>query len=152
MRLRKTAALAVLVTLGQAGQAQDSGLKIFVLEGEGAFNNVKRRVGRDPVVEVRDDSGRPVAGAAVSFTLPISGAGGTFLNGSRTFATTTDEQGRAASKGLKPNFTEGRFNIHVIASANGKGASAVISQSNTLAGGSIAGAQAGGRGDRKSVV
>ena len=137
--MKSLAIFFLLAVLGGPGAAQDGGLlKIVVLEGEGAFNNIKKRVGRDPVVEVRDENDHPVAGAKVMFALPPDGASGTFTGGGKTFNIVTDERGRGATKGMKPNSTEGRFKIKVIASAAGKVGSAFVSQSNTLAGGAIA--------------
>ena len=52
--------------------------------GEGAINNVKQKVNRDLIVQVEDESHRPIAGAALVFFLPDQGASGTFVNGSRT--------------------------------------------------------------------
>src|SRR6059036_2707594 len=130
MRIKTMAAfLAALTTLCQGAAAQESGfLKIVALEGEGAFNDIRRKIARDPVVEVRDEANRVVAGAPVVFSLPDSGPSGTFAGGSRIFTATTDAQGRARGEGLKPNSIEGRFNIKVTASASGRSGTAVISQ------------------------
>jgi hypothetical protein len=53
-------------------------LNLVIVEGEGAINNVKQRVNRDPIVQVEDENHRPIAGAAVIFFLPDRGASGTF--------------------------------------------------------------------------
>jgi len=120
------------------------GLRLVVLQGEGAFNDIQRKTGRDPVVEVRDENDRPLAGAQVVFSLPESGAGGTFEGGVRTFTTTSDPNGMAAARGLKPNSVEGRFQIRVIASLGGKTGTVAITQSNTLAGGAVVPGKRGG--------
>src|SRR4051794_37604175 len=70
-------------------------IDIIVAEGEGAVNNVRQRAGHDPVVKVEDDDHRPVTGAAVVFTLPISGASGEFGNGSKSLTVMTDKDGLA---------------------------------------------------------
>jgi hypothetical protein len=44
---------------------ESGGLKIVVLKGEGAVNNIKARTATPPVVEVRDVEDKPVAGAEV---------------------------------------------------------------------------------------
>ena len=45
---------------------QEAGsLKIVVIEGEGALNNIRSRTATQPVVEVRDENDRPVEGAEV---------------------------------------------------------------------------------------
>jgi hypothetical protein len=133
------------------GRAQDKQLKIVILEGEGAFNDMKHRVARNPVVEVRDESGRPVPGAQVTFSLPEIGPGGTFAGGSKKFTVTTDAQGRAAAEGLKPNAIEGRFHTRVTATAAGVTGSIAISQRNTLAGGFVE-VRKGGIGKGKIVL
>src|SRR5271165_6579484 len=113
-------------------------LIINVVEGEGALNNVKQRVNREPIVQVEDENHKPIAGAAVVFFLPTTGPGGTFANGSQTLTVTTDSLGRAAAKGIVPNHQTGQMQIRVTASHNGLTASATISQMN------IVGANVGG--------
>src|SRR5271170_234421 len=112
-------------------------LNIVIVEGEGTLNNVKQRVNREPIVQVEDENHKPVAGAAVIFSLPNTGASGTFANGSQTLTVTTDATGRAAATGIHPNHVLGKLQIRVTASANGLSASAVITQTN------IAGANVG---------
>jgi len=107
-----------------------SKLKIVVLEGQGAVNNLRQRTAREPVVEIRDENDRPVAGASVTFILPESGPSGVFPNGSRIVTTVSDEKGQAAGLGLRPNRVAGDFEIRVTASHQGRAASASISQTN----------------------
>jgi hypothetical protein len=130
------------VAAQQAQPGPEPKLKIIVLEGEGAINNIRQRTAREPIVEVQDENNRPVAGAMVLFTLPDNGPSGTFANGSKTYMTTTDPQGKAIAKGLKPNKTEGQFQIAVQVTAQSLTASAVIAQSNVT--GAAAAAAAGG--------
>jgi hypothetical protein len=113
-------------------------LFINIVEGEGALNNVKQRVNREPIVQVEDENHKPIAGAAVIFFLPTSGPSGTFANGSQTLTVTTDSLGRASATGIRPNRVIGKMQIRVTASANGQSASAIITQAN------IAGANVGG--------
>jgi hypothetical protein len=117
--------------------AQVRELKIAIVQGEGAFNNIERRLGRNIIVEVQDENGKPVAGADVTFVAPQMGASVTF-EGASTMTRKTNEEGRAATSGLVPNGVEGRFEIRVLASHNGVRQSAVIAQSNTAAGGVVA--------------
>lgn len=141
-------ALALLLTLPavaplHSAQAQEtSRLKILVLEGQGAINNIRQRTARDPIVEVQDENNRPVAGAVVTFLLPDRGASGTFANGARSLSVTTDAQGRAVATGLQPNNVEGEYQMRVSASHQGQIASATITQSN-IAGVAAAAAGAG---------
>src|SRR5437899_1160269 len=86
-----------------AQQAELPKLNIIVVEGEGAINNIRQRTAREPIVQVEDENHRPVAGAAVVFTLPSRGASGVFANGAKNVTVLTDDQGRAVARGLKPN-------------------------------------------------
>jgi hypothetical protein len=109
--------LATLVlALSGPATAQVAILQIHVVEGEGAVHSPGSRISRPLVVEVTDETGRPVAGAAVSFHLPDDGPTGLFLNGLRTEVSTTDAVGRAALHGLVLNRTAGRFQLRVVAS------------------------------------
>jgi hypothetical protein len=123
--------LAVLLALPAIAMAEPqraSGpeLKIIVVEGDGAINNIRERTARDPVVRVENDDHQPIAGASVTFVLPDLGAGGFFPGGHTSLSTTTDHEGRAAARGLKPNNVAGRFSIRVNASYEGCTAVAVI--------------------------
>jgi hypothetical protein len=132
-----SAALSFLLTVSLLS-AQTPKLNIVIVEGEGAINNIRQRVAREPIVQVEDENRKPVGGAIVTFLLPNQGAGGTFSNGSRMLTVTTDSQGRAAMRGFRPNSVEGKFEIRVNASANGAQGSAVITQTNALAAGAAA--------------
>lgn len=125
--------MAVAKPASSEGQLQPAGkLNLFIVEGEGAINNIRQRTAREPVVEVQDENHRPVAGAAVLFALPRGGASGTFANGATTLSVTTDAQGRAVARGLKPNNVAGQFEIAVTASYAGATAIATIRQTNSL--------------------
>jgi hypothetical protein len=113
-----------------AGSLGAQELRITVLEGEGAINNIRERTARAPVVRVLDDDGRPVADATVNFSVPEYGAGGSFPGGHTTLTATTDQDGRAVGRGLRPNNVAGRFQIRVSASSRGLSATASISQVN----------------------
>jgi hypothetical protein len=131
--------LLLLPSLTHASQApQVTALKIVVLEGEGAINNIKQRTAREPIVQVEDENHKPVAGALVLFTLPDSGPSGVFPGGSKTLMVYTDAQGRAAGKGLQPNKNAGQFQIAVNATYKGLTTSTTISQSNALVGAAAA--------------
>lgn len=105
-------------------------LSIQVIEGQNAINNIHRNTAYEPVVEVQDAEGKPVAGASVTFTLPSVGASATFTDGAKTIILQTDVMGRAAARGLHPNNQMGQFEIRVTASYNGDTASAIITQTN----------------------
>jgi hypothetical protein len=113
---------------GQAGPAPK--INIVIVDGEGAINNIRQRTAREPIVQVEDENHRPVAGAVILFTLPSRGASGVFADGSRTFTTLTDAQGRAVARGITPNQVSGQMQIRVDASFQGQTAHTTITQSN----------------------
>lgn len=117
-------------------------LKIWIIEGEGGVNNIKKGTATKPVVEVRDRNDKPVAGAAVLFALPDLGPSGTFTNGSRFLTVVTDANGRAASTAFRPNNVAGQFKIDVSASYQGQTARTTITQSNSLAAAAAGGVSA----------
>jgi hypothetical protein len=106
-------------------------LKILVLEGEGAVNNIEKRKGTPPVVEVRDENDRPVEGATVVFRLPPAGPGASFPGQQLSKSFRTNVQGQAIATGLLPNREAGRFRIHVTATADNRIGETDISQTNS---------------------
>lgn len=118
----------------QAAQTEreSHGLKLVVLEGDGAINNIKEGRAREPVVQVLNAADQPVAGAVVSFVLPALGPTAVFSNGSSTLSIPTDQEGKAVARGLRPNNVVGQFEIRVTAVFEGSLARAVITQTNAL--------------------
>lgn len=110
------AAAALVVALVSIATAQVAILQIQIVEGEGGVYAPGARSARPLTVEVTDETGRPVAGAAVSFHLPEDGPSGTFGNGLRTEVATTDERGRAVLRSMQVNRLPGRFQMRIIAS------------------------------------
>jgi len=127
-------------------------LKIVILEGEGAINNIRQRTAREPIVQVQDENDRPVAGAVVTFALPDRGASGVFANDATSMSVITDSQGRAVAEGLRPNSVTGEMQIRVTASSQGQTASAVITQTNSMIAGTIAGGAGGGSGKLITIL
>jgi hypothetical protein len=112
-------------------QAQEAGLaalNIVIVEGEGAINNARQRVAREPIVQVQDENRKPVAGATVTFFLPNQGASGVFANGAKSLTVLTDSNGQAVARGLRVNNVAGNYQIRVSASYQGRTASTVIHQ------------------------
>ncbi len=72
-------------------------------------------VARPLTVQVTDDMGQPVAGAAVSFQLPPEGPSGLFSNGLRTDLAITDAEGRATIHSIQLNRDGGQFRIRITA-------------------------------------
>jgi hypothetical protein len=129
-----------------------SSLRIVIVEGDGAINNVRQRVNREPVVQVEDENRKPIAGAVVVFFLPDQGPSGSFVNGSKTLTVTTDNQGQAAARGIKFNNQTGQLQIRVTASFQGLTASAIITQTNVAGGGGGGGAAGGGLSTTAKVL
>ena len=135
-----TAAALILLTLAgppcvPAQTPPPLKLQIVIIGGEGSINNIKQRTAREPIVEVRDENNRPVAGAIVLFAAPDRGASGVFLNGTRTTSVTTDANGQAVGRDFKPNQSSGSMQMTVTATFNGLTASAVINMMNAGGGG-----------------
>ena len=128
-------------------------LNVTVLEGEGAFNNIKLRLGKNLRIAVRDEAGEPVSGAKVTFTGPAVGPGITFGKNGNKFETVTDERGQAATVELAPNASEGTFGVRVTVSAGTLQQTHLVRQSNTLAGGiPDPKKKSGGSGGKKALL
>jgi len=106
----------LVVALAGSAAAQVAILQIQVVEGEGAVHLPGSRSSRPLTVQVTDETGKPVEGAAVSFHLPEDGPGGLFINGLRTDVAATDARGRASSRGIQFNRSGGRFQVRIFAS------------------------------------
>ncbi|MEO8371233.1 MAG: hypothetical protein ABI806_18760 [Candidatus Solibacter sp.] len=132
--MKSLAILLCILNAFPALQAQTlpTELNIVVVEGEGATNNVRQRVARNPLVRVEDENHKPVAGAAVVFTLPTEGATGEFGNGAKTLTVLTDRDGTAAAQGLKMNPIAGKIPIHINASYRNLTARTTITQFSVL--------------------
>jgi hypothetical protein len=109
-------AAAGFLAVPWAAVCQTAILQIRVLEGDGAVHAAGSRTARPLIVEVTDETGKPIERAAVSFHLPEEGAGGVFLNGLRTDVALTDAAGRASVRGLQWNRVPGRLEVRIFAS------------------------------------
>lgn len=106
-------------------------LKIRIVEGDEAVNNVRQRVAREPIVQVEDENRKPVAGAIVVFFLPTAGSGASFPGGVQSLTVVADESGRAVARGLTSNTLEGKYTMRVTASHRGATGSADVKMSNS---------------------
>jgi hypothetical protein len=115
-------------------------LRIVILEGEDVSNNIKERTAREPIVQVEDENHKPVAGAAVLFTVTTQSghAGATFLNGAKTFSGQTDANGQIHAQGFHPNGHAGQFHINVTASKGQLTSHTTIAQTNVAVAGTAA--------------
>ncbi|MBM3739487.1 MAG: hypothetical protein FJW39_27280 [Acidobacteria bacterium] len=127
-------------------------LKVSVIEGEGAKNNIRSRTATAPVVEVKDASDKPVNGAEVVFQLPMVGPSGSFNGWLKTQTVRTDQNGRATVTGYAPNDEAGRFNIKVTATSGSENGSVIVAQANIVGTGSSGTADAKKRGWWKPVA
>jgi hypothetical protein len=107
--------------------AQDSALHIKVVAGDGVQNAAGSH-GKPLTVEVTDATGRPVAGARVSFQVPEEGPGGLFANGLRTDIAITDSNGRATAHGLQLNRVAGSVAIRITAAKEQQRAGTIARQ------------------------
>lgn len=126
--------LAVAVPPGLFAQAEPrrpGSLRIYVLQGEGAVNNISSRIATSPLVEVRDANDFPVAGATVTFELPASGPGAVFEGGKLEYSNVSDGRGQASAMAMAPNQIEGKFAIKVTARLNGQTGMTAIHQTNS---------------------
>jgi hypothetical protein len=145
IRTRLSRIISTVLVLPLSGLAQQpitanpaqgaGGLKVIVIEGENAVNRIKARTATQPVVEVRDESDKPVPGAEVIFYLPANGPGAVFYPYTHNQTVKTDAQGRASASDMSPNDQEGRFFIRVTASSGVKTGTARITQTNSMSGG-----------------
>jgi hypothetical protein len=120
---------AILAAALAWGADAPSLLTIRVAEGDGATYPAGSRATRGVTVLVTDETGRPVEGATVSFTLPAEGPGGVFSTGGRTEIAATHADGRAAVWGMQWNHTAGPFEIRITAVKGQARAGLVSSQS-----------------------
>jgi hypothetical protein len=107
--------------------------EIEIISGANTVNSVKRRVASETIVEVHDRNRKPVAGVILTFTLPQTGAGGTFSStGSNIATVVTGPNGQATMPSFQPSGT-GSYNISVSGQVNGSRVSIQIPQSNQAA-------------------
>jgi len=121
-------ACAILIILASLAVAQDSVLHIKVVAGDGAQHAAGAHA-KPLTVEVTDATGRPVAGARVSFQVPEEGPSGVFANGLRTDIAITDSSGRATEHGLQLNRVAGSFAIRITAAKEQQRAGTIARQS-----------------------
>jgi hypothetical protein len=119
---------AILAAILAYGADNPSLLAIRLTEGDGAIYAKGSRATRGLTVLITDETGRPVEGATVSFSLPGEGPSGVFSTGARTEIATTHADGRAAVWGMQWNRTSGPFEIRITAVKGQARAGTVSSQ------------------------
>jgi len=125
-----------------------------VIEGEGAIHPARAKSSRGLVIEITDETGKPVDGAAVSFRLPEEGPGATFVRGMRTEIAITTPDGRASFHELLTGTTPGPFQIRVTAVKDSIRAGTVVDQyiSDAPVKGSGSKSMVSGKGSRKWML
>ena len=119
---------AILAAVLADGAENPALLAIRLTEGEGAIYAKGSRATRGLSVLITDETGRPVEGATVSFSLPADGPSGEFSSGGRTEIATTRADGRAAVWGMHWNRVVGPFEIRITAVKGQARAGTVSSQ------------------------
>lgn len=105
-----------------------SALNLQVVEGEGAVHPAGRRSRQPIVVQVQDETGRPMEGAAVSFRMPSSGPTGKFASGLETDVLITGPDGRVTVVGIQWGQTTGTARIRIFAARGGVRAGTITEQ------------------------
>lgn len=90
-------------------------LQLRVVQGEGTVYAAGSRATRGVVVQVTDETGKPVEGATVSFRLPDQGPSGQFASGQRTEIVTTNASGQAEVWGMQWGRDTGAFEMRITA-------------------------------------
>src|SRR5437660_12734608 len=98
---------ALVFVLSSFAIAQVATLQIKITEGDAITHAAGSRSAHPITVQVTDDTGQAVFGAAVSFRLPDEGPGGLFANGLRTEVAISDVNGRATVRRMQLNHTPG---------------------------------------------
>ena len=123
-----TLLLALPLPVGAASGGDPAILQIRIVEGEGTVYPAGSHATRGVTVQVTDETGRPVEAAAVSFTLPEDGPGGTFATGAKSEVVTTRADGKASVWGMQWNRNAGSFEIRITAVKGETRAGAVCQQ------------------------
>ena len=126
-RVREALACALLVCLPRA-VAETAILQLQVVEGEGAVQTAGARSSRPLTIQVTDETGRPIEGAAVSFRLPEEQVGGVFSNGLRTDVLVTTADGRVSLWNIQWGAAPGPVRIRVTASKDQARAGLIVNQ------------------------
>ena len=130
-------AMAVAQAANPAPAGTAKMLYIDVLEGEGELNDIRARTAREPVVQVKDENHKPVAGALVLFSVHASGAQPVAaFSGLPTFSVRTGADGIARAQGYGPQHA-GSVQILVTATLGAVAAEVTIHQTNYAPGGRL---------------
>jgi hypothetical protein len=124
---RLLAVLSILLTTGSAQADTPGVLRLRTLEGEGQVFAAGSRSLRPVTVQITDETGKPVAGASVSFHLPDDGPSGAFTGGMRTDVAITAADGKATASNIQWDHVAGQVSLRVTAAKDQVRAGAVVS-------------------------
>lgn len=123
-----------------------------MIEGEGAIHGSGAKASRPIVVEITDETGRPVEGAAVSFRMPEEGPGAAFPQGMKTDIRVTAPDGKAMAHDFVTNRVAGPFQVRVTAVKSQVRAGIVVGQYVSDVSVRSVKAQSKGNGTRKWLI
>ena len=112
--------------------ASSEGLKLVVVQGEDAKNNIRMKTPSEVAVKVTDEAEKPVIGAEVVFQVPGSGPSGRFYDWLQTQTVKTNAEGVARARGLTPNEQTGQWHMRVMAQQGVKSGQVMVAQSNVV--------------------
>lgn len=124
-----TAAIAVGQTPQAPAAPTNESLIVVVVAGRNGTNILRPPSAAPPVIEVRDNADRPVAGAIVKFSAPESEPTVKFPNGRSSYSLVTDLSGRAVVENMTPVGT-GKFQLDVTATYLDVYTTAMIRETN----------------------
>jgi hypothetical protein len=125
--------------------------EITVLDDASKFRRVRKGTASSQAsIKLTDQNNTPVAGIAVTFTIPQLTGGATFANGALTAVTTTNAAGIASST-VSVASTASAFNVGVAAAVPGQAALTATIPVNTAAAAAAAGGSAGVAGGASSA-
>lgn len=107
--------LLFLLSLTGWSQTDPAVLQLRVVQGEGAVYAAGSRATRGVVVQITDETGKPVEGAIVNFRMPEQGPSGQFASGQRSEIVNTDASGRAEVWGMQWGREAGAFELRITA-------------------------------------
>lgn len=137
-RIRLLLFLTLLLLGSPTRAAEPVSLQIRVEEGEGQTYLVGSRATRGITVLITDESGNPVTGASVNFTLPENGSTGAFPDGSKNQLIATRADGRATVWGMRWNRQAGPVDVRVVAGKGSARAGTTVTVHLTTAGPAVA--------------
>ena len=105
-------------------------LRVIPLAGDGEMNDLKSKVMAPVVVQVLDQSSRPVEGADVVFRFPLEGPSAAYPDNQNSQRARTNADGQAAATGWMANSQVGEFQVRATASRGNEFGEAVITMIN----------------------